>query len=114
MGFARQEQWSGLPFHSPGDLPDPGIEPASPVALALAGGFFTMCTKIYINTHTHTHKRKHAHIHRKHTNTQNTQNTDNVTHTHTNTHTHQLTNPRMLIATAWISVNSKHIPGVFS
>ena len=30
MGFARQEYWSGLPFPSPGDLPDPGIEPGSP------------------------------------------------------------------------------------
>ena len=27
MGFSRQEYWSGLPFPSPGDLPDPGIEP---------------------------------------------------------------------------------------
>ena len=38
MGFARQEYWSGLPFPSPGDLPNPGIEPASPV---LEGRFFT-------------------------------------------------------------------------
>ena len=30
MGFCRQEYWSGLPFPSPGDLPDPGIEPGSP------------------------------------------------------------------------------------
>ena len=30
MGFSRQEYWSGLPFPSPGDLPDPGIEPQSP------------------------------------------------------------------------------------
>ena len=30
MGFFRQEQWSGLPFPSPGDLPDPGIEPDLP------------------------------------------------------------------------------------
>ena len=36
-GFPRQEYWSGLPFPSPGDLPDPGIEPRSPV---LAGGSF--------------------------------------------------------------------------
>jgi len=28
MGFSRQEYWSGLPFPSPGDLPDPGIEPS--------------------------------------------------------------------------------------
>ena len=38
MGFSRQGYWSGLPFSPPGDLPDPGIEPASP---ALADGFFT-------------------------------------------------------------------------
>ena len=38
MGFSRQEYWSGLPFPSPRDLPDPGTEPMS---LALAGGFFT-------------------------------------------------------------------------
>ena len=30
MGFSRQDYWSGLPFPSPGDLPDPGIEPRSP------------------------------------------------------------------------------------
>ena len=37
MGFPRQEYWSGLPFPSLGDLPNPGIELVSP---ALAGGFF--------------------------------------------------------------------------
>ena len=30
MGFSRQEYWSGLPFSSPGDLPNPGIKPRSP------------------------------------------------------------------------------------
>ena len=34
MGFSRQEHWSGLPFPSPGDLPNPGIEPRSPVLQA--------------------------------------------------------------------------------
>ena len=34
MGFPRQECWSGLPFPSPGDLPDPGIEPGSPTLQA--------------------------------------------------------------------------------
>ena len=38
MGFPRQEYWSGLPFPSLGDLPDPGIEP---VSLALSGRFYT-------------------------------------------------------------------------
>ena len=35
MGFSRQEYWSGLPFPSPGDLPNPGIKPASPMSPAL-------------------------------------------------------------------------------
>ena len=34
MGFSRQEYWSGLPFPSPGDLPDPGIESRSPALQA--------------------------------------------------------------------------------
>ena len=34
MGFSRQEHWNGLPFPSPGDLPDPGIEPRSPTLQA--------------------------------------------------------------------------------
>ena len=34
MGFSRKEYWSGLPFPSPGDLPDPGIEPRSPTLQA--------------------------------------------------------------------------------
>ena len=34
MGFSRQEYWSGLPFPSPGDVPDPGIEPRSPALQA--------------------------------------------------------------------------------
>ena len=39
MGLSRQEYWSGWSFPSPEDLPDPGVEPASP---PLAGGFFTI------------------------------------------------------------------------
>ena len=42
MGFSRQEYWSELPFPTPGDLPDPRIELASPVSPALAGRFFTI------------------------------------------------------------------------
>ena len=34
MEFSRQEYWSGLPFPSPGDLPDPGIKPGSPALQA--------------------------------------------------------------------------------
>ena len=40
-GFSRQEYWSGLPCPSPGDLPNPGMEPASLASSALAGKFFT-------------------------------------------------------------------------
>ena len=39
--FFRQGYWRGLPFPTPGDLPDPGIEPKSLASSALAGGFFT-------------------------------------------------------------------------
>ena len=79
MGFSRQESWSGLPFPSPGDLPNPGIGAGSPASPALADRFFTTSTAwealhmyiytckrlstqrehvhiyIYIYTHTHTH-----------------------------------------------------------
>ena len=44
MGFAKQEDWSGLPCPSPGDLPNPGIEPSSLVSPALADQFFTTIT----------------------------------------------------------------------
>ena len=40
-GFSRQEYWSGLPWLSPGDLPDPGIKPESLMSPALASVFFT-------------------------------------------------------------------------
>ena len=56
MGFSRQEYWSGLPFPSPGDHPDPGIEFMFLASLVLAGGFLTtsvaweapVCVCIYI------------------------------------------------------------------
>ena len=44
MGFSRLEYWSGLPFPSPGNLPDPGIGPGSSTSPALAGRFFTTST----------------------------------------------------------------------
>ena len=40
-GFIRQEYWSGLAFPTPGDLPDPEIEPTAPASPALADAFFT-------------------------------------------------------------------------
>ena len=41
MGSSRQEYWSGLPYPSPGDLPNPGIKPESRTLPALVEGFFT-------------------------------------------------------------------------
>ena len=41
VGFLRQEYWSGLPYPSPGDLSDLGIELTSPASPALTGRFFT-------------------------------------------------------------------------
>ena len=41
MGFSRQGYLSGLPFPSPGDLPDPGIQPGLSTSPSLTGGFFT-------------------------------------------------------------------------
>ena len=41
MEFSRQGHWNGLPFPSPGDLPDPRIQPKSLASPALAGRFFT-------------------------------------------------------------------------
>ena len=41
MGFSKQEYWSGLPFPSPGVLPDPGIEPRSPALQA------DSCNQVY-------------------------------------------------------------------
>ena len=43
--LSRQEYWSGLPFHSPGDLPDAGIKPTSPASPAVAGGCFITAPK---------------------------------------------------------------------
>ena len=44
VGFSKKEYWSGLPCPSPGDLPNPGIEPSSLMSPALAGRFFTIST----------------------------------------------------------------------
>ena len=54
MGFSRQKCWSGLPFPSPGDLPNPGIEPGSPALQADAlpsepPGKIPMTMLLYIN-----------------------------------------------------------------
>ena len=52
MEFPKQEYWSGLPFPTPGDLPNPGIEPGSLGSPALAGGFFITAPpgKLHITT----------------------------------------------------------------
>ena len=48
MGFSRQEYWSGLPCPSPGDLPDPRMEPTSLMSPALAGGLFTTSATVFL------------------------------------------------------------------
>ena len=47
MGFPRYEYWRGLPFPTPGDLPDPEIEPLSLMSSALAGGLLKKELFIY-------------------------------------------------------------------
>ena len=63
MKFSRQEHWSGLPFPSPGDLPDPGIGPESP---ALAGEFFTPETPGKPAAHTLQAQMSHSPAHPQH------------------------------------------------
>ena len=66
MGFFRQEYWSRLPFPSPGNLPDPGIEPESPALQADSLPFSHQGNPvIYIYTHTyvHAHIQKYTHSH---------------------------------------------------
>ena len=55
MEFPRREYWSALLVSHPGDLPDPGIEPMSPVSPVLAGRFITTepCGKLYILSNSH-------------------------------------------------------------
>ena len=48
MEFPRQEYWSGLPFPSPGDLPNPGMELESLASPALAGRIFTTSAMLAI------------------------------------------------------------------
>ena len=43
MGFSRQEYWNGLPFSTSGDLPDPGIKPASLMSCALHADSLPLC-----------------------------------------------------------------------
>ena len=53
VGFSKQEYWSGLPCPPLGHLPDPGIEPVSPMSPGLAGRFFTTSATWEAYTHTH-------------------------------------------------------------
>ena len=65
-GFSRQEFWSGLPFPSPGYLPNPGIESRSPALWADTlpseppGKLVYIC--VCVDTHTHTHAHTHTHM----------------------------------------------------
>ena len=96
MGFLREEYWNRLPFPSPGALPDPGIELASPVSPALKAGSLQLscqgrlsilCQKhrpsqlLLWQIHACTHAR--IYVHTTHTHTAETD-----THTHVGTHIH--------------------------
>ena len=62
LEFSRQEYWSGLPFPSPGDLPNPGIEPESPALQADSLPSEPPGKHVYVYTHTHTHTHTHIYI----------------------------------------------------
>ena len=56
MEFSRQEYWNELPFPTPGNLPNPGIEPTSPASPALAGRFFSPSLGGLCQSHCHVEK----------------------------------------------------------
>ena len=56
MGFSRKKYWSGLPCPPPGDLPDPGVKPMSPVAPALQADFYHWATREAQHKSKHTQK----------------------------------------------------------
>ena len=62
MEFSRQEHWSGMPVHSPGDLPNPGIEPTSLASPVLAGRFFTTSTTWEVQQYLLFLRQIHVHI----------------------------------------------------
>ena len=63
MEFSRQEYWSGLPFPTPEDLPDPGIESASLASPSMPGGFFTFSAMWEAHSHMiWTNRLKSTHI----------------------------------------------------
>ena len=62
MEFSRPEYWSGLPFSSPGDLPNPGIKPRSPELQVDSLPAEPQGKPIRARTHTHTHTHTHTYI----------------------------------------------------
>ena len=66
MGFSRQEYWSGLQCLSPGDLPNPGIEPMFLMSPALAGRFFTTSATWDAIVQLDGYKKNHPHKIKKH------------------------------------------------
>ena len=85
VGFPRQEYWSGLPFHSPGDLPDqengspslqadslPSEPPGKPTNILKTTEFYTLkwlrwCILCYMNFISIKHTHTHTHTHKEHT-----------------------------------------------
>ena len=67
VGFPMQEYWSRLPFHSPEDIPNPGIEPTSPAlqadSLPLSNREAHVYIYVCVCTHTHTHTHIYIYIH---------------------------------------------------
>ena len=98
MGSSRQEYWSGLPFPSPGDLPDPGIEPGSP-ALQTESlpseplGKPTIHTGAYTNTPRHKDRMTDPYAHQ-------------FTLANPNTWIHQNTNPNTH-GQFWVLINTQ-------
>ena len=62
IGFSRQKYWKGLSYPSPGDLPNPGIEPESLESPALAGEFFTSSASWIISPYICFYKRIQNHV----------------------------------------------------
>ena len=107
-GISQQEYWSGLPFPSPGDLLNPGIEPVSPAlqmdSLYMSHRGSLRILYLYMCVHTHTHIYIHIHVHIYiHTHIC----THICTHIHTYAPTHTLTHTHRSFLSRMCPVSSK-------